>query len=134
MPSKSISELIANVEQQVAPLQNETFSPHAFIALKDAISTYILELVAESVKVSKRHRADSVSIAHVEQAAAYLVAASSRRLFRHLGTVGGILLGAAVSNLLAMVSSSAYTASGVTLTSILGVVGAFAVALHAANE
>lgn len=95
---------------------------------------HITELVNESVKVSKRHRADTVSAAHVERASEYLVTSTSRRIYRHLGTLGGILLGAALSNILAMTLAGQYTGGGTIVSASLGIVGAFMIALHIAKE
>ena len=110
------------------------FSPPAFSVLKEKIARHITELVNESVKVSKRHRADTVSAAHVERASEYLVASTSRKVYRHLGTVGGILLGAALSNLLSMTIAGQYTGAGTILSASLGVIGAFMIALHIAKD
>lgn len=115
-------------------LDSSPFSPPAFSLLKDKIAQHITELVNESVKVSKRHRADTVSAAHVERASEYLVASTSRKVYRHLGTVGGILLGAALSNLLSMTIVGQYTGGGTLLSAALGVVGAFMIALHIAKD
>ena len=101
---------------------------------KAKISEYVAELLSESVKVSKRHRADTVSAAHVERAAEYLVSNTSRRFYRHLGTVGGILLGAALSNILAMTLGGKYTGAGTVLSVAFGIIGAFVIALHVAKD
>ena len=53
----------------------------------------VRSLIVKSGKLSRRHHADLMSAAHVEQARDYLVTSSSRRWFRHVGAVGGILLG-----------------------------------------
>lgn len=121
-------------ERSLNAVDGSPFSPPAFGALKTKISQYVIELVDESIKVSKRHRADTVSAAHVERAAEYLVSSTSRRLYRHLGTVGGILLGAALSNILAMTLTSQYTGMGTMLSAALGIVGAFMIALHVAKD
>src|SRR3990172_11711465 len=100
--------VVAQAEAKLQGADASPFSPPAFGALKAHISDYITELVNESVKVSKRHRADTISAAHVERAAEYLVSSGSRRFYRHLGMVGGILLGAALSNILPMTLSRQY--------------------------
>jgi hypothetical protein len=92
------------------PVNTFPFSENSYSLLKTKIASYVSELVRESIKISKRHHADNVSAAHVEQASEYLVSSSSKKLFRHLGTLGGILLGAAISNLLAMTIANQYTA------------------------
>jgi hypothetical protein len=126
--------VVSQAETQLEGVDASPFSPHAFGTLRSKISEFVVELVNESIKVSKRHRADTVSAAHVERAAEYLVSSTSRRFYRHLGTVGGILLGAALSNILAMTLAGQYTGGGTILSVVLGVIGAFAIALHIAKE
>nr|VFJ91185.1 MAG: hypothetical protein BECKLFY1418B_GA0070995_102418 [Candidatus Kentron sp. LFY] len=86
------------------------------------------------MKVSRRHQADTVSAAHVERASEYLVTNTSRRIYRHLGTVGGVLLGAAISNILAMSLGCQYTGMGTVSSAVLGIIGAFMIALHIAKD
>ncbi|NNJ84100.1 MAG: hypothetical protein HKP13_04060 [Gammaproteobacteria bacterium] len=111
-----------------------SFSPSAFTTLETRIGQYISELVSESIKVSKRHQADTVSAAHVERANEYLVTNTSRRIYRHLGTVGGVLLGAALSHIPTMSSAGRYTSEETVLSAALGIVGAFMIALHMAKD
>jgi hypothetical protein len=125
---------VAQAEARLTGRDSSPFSPPAFAALKGKISEYVVELVNESIKVSKRHVADTVSAAHVERAAEYLVSSTSRRFYRHLGTVGGILLGAALSNILAMTLTAQYTGGGTIVSAALGIAGAFMIALHIAKE
>lgn len=125
---------VAQAETCLSGVDSSPFSPPAFSALKGKISEYVVELVNESIKVSKRHVADTVSAAHVERAAEYLVSSTSRRFYRHLGTVGGILLGAALSNILAMTLTGQYTGGGTIASIALGIAGAFMIALHIAKD
>lgn len=125
---------VARAEAQLSARDSSPFSPPAFSALKGKISEYVVELVNESIRVSKRHVADTVSAAHVERAAEYLVSSTSRRIYRHLGTVGGILLGAALSNILAITLAGQYTGGGTIVSAVLGIAGAFMIALHIAKD
>jgi hypothetical protein len=125
---------IRQAEKAIADTNLEPFSPQAFRALQRIVAWFISELVEQSVKVSKRHRADSVAESHVESAANFLVGDAPSRIFRHLGTVGGILLGAGLSNLLAMLATKVMSGLSVAITVMLGVVGAFLVALHIARD
>ena len=78
LPSESPHEsaaqaAIRQAEKAVADTDSEPFSPQAFQALQKIVAWFISELVEQSVRVSKRHRADSVAESHVESAARYLV-------------------------------------------------------------
>ncbi len=125
---------IENAEKELDTLEESPFSSSAFETLKDRISRFISELITESVKVAKRHNADTVSSNHVEKASDYLVAISGKKIFRHLGTIGGALLGAGISNILAMTTNNQFTTPSVAVTSALSIVGAFLIALHIAKD
>lgn len=84
--------------------------------------------------VARRHRADTVSPGHVDQATAHLISIRSSRVYRHLGTIGGIFLGASLSNILSMSLAAQYTREGTLASVAFGIVGAFLVALHMAKE
>jgi hypothetical protein len=131
---EEVRAVVHQVNEQIQDLEPSPFSPPAFATLKDKIGQYVIELVNESINVSKRHRADIVSSAYVERASEYLVSSTTGRLYRHLGTVGGILLGAALSNILAMTLAGRYTGGGTILSAALGIGGAFMIALHIAKD
>jgi hypothetical protein len=133
-PTHPVAQALHSATLTLASTPIAPFSRAAFSSLKDKISEYIDDLVTESVKVSKRHRADTVSSAHVAHASDYLVASNSRRVFRHLGTVGGILLGAALSNILTMTLDNKYSSLGIVVSVSLAVAGTFLVALHIAKD
>ena len=120
-------------EQELAGLDPTPFSPAAFGLLTRRVAEHIQDLFTEALRTARRHRADTVSATHVDQASQYLVASAGRRGYRHLGTVGGILLGAALSQFLAIVTSSQYTPTGILLAAGLGVAGAFMVAFDIAK-
>lgn len=133
-PTNEVGAIIKHAETEIDNISPSPFSPPAFATLKFKVAEYISDLVNESIKVSQRHQSDTVSSAHVERASEYLVSSTSRRLFRHVGTVGGILLGASLSNLLTMTIAGQYTAFGTLVSSGLGIVGAFLVALFMAKD
>ncbi len=132
--NQKVIAIISRAENQLQVTNSSPFSPPAFSIIKEKISQYVIELINESIKVSKRHRADTVSAAHVELASEYLVTSTARRFYRHLGTVGGILLGAALSNILAMTFAGQYTGGGTIVSASLGIGGAFMIALHIAKD
>lgn len=133
-PEETVQPVIEQAEEHIELLDLPPFSPPAFITLKAKIGQYVRELVNESIKVSIRHQADTVSAAHVGRASEYLVTNTSCRIYRHVGIVGGVLLGAALSHILEMSAVGQYTGEGTILSAILGVVGAFMIALHIAQD
>ena len=131
---REAAEVLQQAERQLDRIDPGPFSPQAFRVLRLKVSDYVRSLIVESAKISRRGRGDVISAAHVEQASDHLVTSSSRRWLRHLGTVGGILLGASLSNFLSMTTGNQYSATGVVVSAFLAVVGAFGVALHIGKE
>ena len=111
-----------------------SFSKNAKDVLRRKIRDYISQLISDSIKLSKRERADTVSAIHVEQASSNMKYYPTKRFFRHLGILGGIPLGACLSTLMTMISSDRYSAAAVFISAVLGIIGAFMVALHIAKD
>jgi hypothetical protein len=133
------SQLAAAVHEQVSSVfvgaEPSPFSPTAFKELEDSINEFIGDLVDESLKIAKRHQSEFVSANYVRQASEHLIASRTKRVFRHLGTVGGILLGGAMSNILAMAQAGTTFPIVGTLVSVgVGLVGSFLVAMHIAKD
>jgi len=126
--------IIDEAEGLLQGIDPSPFSPPAFNMLKAKIAEHVQDLVNESLRVSKRYRTDTVSAAHVERANEYLVLSTSRKIYRHLGTVGGIFLGTALSNILTMTLAGQYTGRATILSAVFGIVGAFMIALHIAKD
>lgn len=119
-----------NAKQPLEPLDSSQFSVQALSTLDRKVTEYAGLLASESIKLSRLYQADTVSAADVERASEYLFSNSRRRIFRRAGTIGGLLLGASLSNFLSMTAATGYNASGVLISACLGIVGAFLVALH----
>jgi hypothetical protein len=130
----AIDRTLQIVDGELAGVDASPFSPPAFDTLKQKVADYIRALIDESAKIAKRHDAETISETYVEDANRVLVSASGRRWFRHLGTVGGILLGASLSNMLSMITTQKFSAAPVLATMSLGIIGAFMVALHIAKD
>ena len=121
-------------ENELLNLDPYPFSPKAFKFLKDQISQYIKELVSESIRVSKRHRSDTVSIADIERASEYLIFSIRRKIFRHVGMLGGIFFGIALSTFISMWMISQYTKNGFLVSLLFGVTGSIMITLHVSKD
>src|SRR5213593_2036079 len=99
-PEPRVDLLLQEADRQLGGADPGPFSPAAFQVLKLKVAAYVRSLIVESSKIARRRRADVISSSHVEQASDYSVTSASHRWFRHIGTVGGILLGASLSNFL----------------------------------
>ncbi len=131
---KNVEEIIQRAENELGQIDPIPFSPQAFKTLKERTSENIRSIISESIKVSRRNRADIISASDVEKATEYLNSNYQRKWIRHLGTLGGIFLGTALSNFLSMTTSSQYTTTGVIVSAVLAIIGTFGVAFHIAND
>jgi hypothetical protein len=129
-----LQRLIKIAEEELSHTDPSPFSPSAFDRVKQKISEYTVELITESVKVARRHDSDSVSPSYVDRASEYLVSHSGNKTYRHLGTIGGILLGAVGSNVLSMITTHQFTLGGIIVTVILTLVGSFLVAVNMVKD
>lgn len=110
------------------------FSSNALVLLNERLRDYRVQMISESVKEMKRHQAETVSVANVQHASEHLISTPTQRFFGHVGTLGGILLGASISAIVSMTFVSQYTTAGIVFSAALGFVGAFMVALHVAKD
>jgi hypothetical protein len=129
MPENNKEKKLLDIDLNPYP-----FSPGAFKFLKEQISQHIKELVNESIRISKRHRSDTVSTAHIERASEYLIYSVRRKVFRHVGTLGGIFFGSALSIFLSMWMNSLYPGKGVLLSVVFGVIGSVMITLHMSKD
>lgn len=103
--------------------------------LRQKITDYIGDLISESLRVSKRHKADIVSQNHIEQANEHLISKRRSKLSYLAGTLGGIFLGATVSNIFGMmVLNQTYTITGIIVTVSIGVIGSFLISFNLNND
>jgi histone H3/H4 len=133
-PPSELQQIIDTAEQELRNTGHTPFTPHAFNHLKEKICQYAVELIVESVKVAKRHKSETVSTTHVEHASEYLISSASQKLYRHMGTIGGILLGIAGSTFLSMYTTGQSTPSAVAVVVITTLVGAILTAANMFKE
>jgi len=129
-PQLNLEEVTEHVYAELENARNTPFSERALEEVKARIKSYSAELIAESVKRAKRHQAEGVSSSDVRHASQYLVSNASHRIYRHAGTLAGLLVGAALSNIVAIVTTNQYGQSGVILTFVLSVVGTALITIH----
>lgn len=130
----ALERILEEADAQMQDIDGSPFTSPAFSALKEKTNEYITQLVLESVRVSKRYKTDTVSEVHVKQANEHLISGGSNRISRHLGTIGGILLGASLSNILAMTAANQFPPVGALSSIVLAMIGTFTVAFHIAKD
>jgi hypothetical protein len=110
------------------------FTPDGAAELEQRLDLFLTDLAAEARRIAKRHHADVVSPAHVRQAAEHLVTHKRRRLYALAGTMGGVVMGAAVSGILDAAHATTPEPAQLLATAGAGMAGAFALALQFAGE
>lgn len=122
----SISASIFETERMLDNVQNEKspFSDKAFNSLKKEIRNYIADLISESLRIARRNKSDNIDSAHVEQASAHLVSKKRSKINFMIGTFGGIMLGATLSNYLDhFVFNQPSTPNALIASSVVGMIG-----------
>lgn len=129
-PHVGLDKVIERVNAELKAAHSTPFSEQALREFQEQIENYAIELIKESVKRAKRHQAEGVSSPDVRHASQYLVSNTSHRIYRHAGTLAGLLLGTALSNTAAIITTSQYGQSGVILTFVLALVGTIFITIH----
>lgn len=130
-----IEKIIKEVEFTTTNIASEPFTPQGFVKYKEKIGTYISALYIESQKTAKRHKVDNVSESHVETASSYLIKNRDSKISKLMGVLGGVFLGAAVSNILALtVLGQAFSITGLVVTIVLGILGSFMIGINMMKE
>ena len=133
--SNQLSDAIKEANDTLNSFESSPFSEKAYDSLKENITSYIGQIITESIRISKRHKADLVSQSHVEDANDNLISKKRSKLNYLAGTLGGIFLGATVSNIFGMlVLNQVFNNAGIIATIIIGIFGAFLVAVNLSNE
>lgn len=108
--SPSRSEQIQKLVEDLENISNNTpgslFSDNAFSVFKEKVNEYLLSLIIESNKISKRNKTDQISADHVVQASTCLMSKNRSKISQLLGTLGGILLGAVVAYVITIYNTS----------------------------
>lgn len=134
-PKDLVTDVVSTARQSLSAMDSAPFTPSAFALLQDTVDEFIGDLMDEALRIAKRHKSEVVSANYVQAASSYLVTSRARRLFRHMGTIGGILLGGALSNILAMAQAgSTFPVIGTLVSIGVGLVGSFLVAIHIAKD
>ena len=119
----NLEEILKAADESLSSIDPYPYSPKAFILTKSIIHQFIIQLVAESLKIAKRHGSDTISEDYVKTASQYLNFKSST-LIRNLGTLGGILFGVSFSSLLSTAKNNNLNAKIIVIAFVLVIIGA----------
>lgn len=133
-PSEELQRIVEAASKELDQVPHTPYSDNAFERLKYKVGEFTAQLITESIKSARRHNSETVSPFDVEKASQYLVSSSSHKIYRHMGTIGGLVLGTGAANGLSILTTSQFTPIGLVITFILILLGAFMVAFHIAKE
>ncbi|MBP7716107.1 MAG: hypothetical protein KA094_02315 [Methanoregulaceae archaeon] len=129
-----IEEIVRESDTVFQQIDPNPFSQQAFLKLKDNINQYISQLITESIKISERRKEDTVSSNDVDKASEYLISSNYRAGYRHLGTIGGLLLGTSLSTAASMTLTNEFTIVSILFALVAGITGGFLIALQITRE
>jgi len=127
-------QIIEAAEQELRKANETPFTPRAFDNLTDKITEYSVLLITEAVKIAKRHNSETVSSSHVEHASEYLISNPSRKVYRHMGALGGAFLGVGGSSFASMLSTNQFTPNGVAITFVATLLGGVLTTVHVVKD
>lgn len=120
-----VDQISASAQRSLQNTRLPPFTPKAERQLLDEVSTYVNDLISESVRSARRQGLEeAVGGHHVEGAARHLSSAGGSKFATSLGGVGGILFGAALGNFLTIVDDNTLSRTTVVVTTSTGLVGA----------
>jgi hypothetical protein len=121
-----IKQLTRQAEEKLSTVPQIQFSPQALQVLRTNVTTYVIELSVEALKVARRNQSpDAICADHVAQAAKHMVSKGISPPSRLVGLFAGAFLGAAFSGMVSMAIAGAYPVKGVIATVAFATVGAF---------
>lgn len=132
--NNEMNEVATQIDLFLKNIDSAPFSSPAFSVLKAKINQHIFDLVKESAIVAKRDQADSISVKHVEIASNHLILKGQKRIYKLIGTVGGLAMGTCISVLCSMVLTPQFTLSGILICTFSGMIGSFLLALNFSKE
>ena len=122
-PQPNLDEVIERATAELKKAESTPFSEHALEEFEQQVGTYVVELIQESVKRAKRYQAEGVSSSDVRHASQYLVSSPSHKIYRHAGALGGLFFGAALSQIMSMITTRQYGLDGIVITFALTLIG-----------
>lgn len=133
-PQPNLDKVIERATAELNRTDSTPFSEHALEEFQEQVGAYTVELIKESVKRAKRHQAEGVSSSDVRHASQYLVSSPSHKIYRHAGALGGLLFGAALSNVVSMITTRQYGLDGIIIIFALTLIGTSLITLHMVKD
>jgi len=129
-----LARILQATETSLKEIDQTPFSAKGFERLREKINEYIIQLVTESVKVTKAREADSISPSYVDHASKYLISGRGSKLYKLVGIIGGVLFGIGTTNVVRMILDNQYSTRGIIVSFACTVVGALTISLQVAKD
>jgi len=126
----AVRESIENATKILAQSKISAFDDAGYQSYGQHIEEYAVELGKEAHRISRRQNATSITQFCVDRAGHHLTAFTSRRWQKQLGTIGGTLLGAALSSMLAILLEEEPNNSLMVVTMVIAIIGSACIAIH----
>jgi hypothetical protein len=133
-PPSELARILEATQIAVEQIDRTPFSVGGFNRLKQKIDEYIVQLVTESVRVSKAREADSISSSYVDHASRYLISGRGSKLSKLVGIFGGVLFGVGTTTVVRMILDNSYSTRGIIIAFACTVVGALTISLQATRD
>lgn len=122
--------LVRTLKDHTQNLDPTPFSQNAFDLLKTTIIEYSSELIQESDRIRERQELDIISPKHILAARDNLKANKPNKIYKHCGTLGGILFGAGFTALPPILLLSPIPFNYLIFSIISLVIGASLMTIH----
>lgn len=123
-----------DAENNIRKIKNNRISEKGLDTLMSSIEYYISELISESTRISKREKTDVISSDQIKRANYNIVKKKFSIFRKNIGTIGGLLLGASLSNLLSFLFVDNVSINSIIITVILSIIGSFFIASQMSDK
>lgn len=127
---QEIERIVYAANKELVYDDTSPFTKKGFTEYRNNITEYIDDLFHESLKISKRNRTELISASHVRSASFNLINKSKSRIKNLYNSIGGLLLGITLSNLVSLAALNVeYNKIGIIVIVCLGIIGSFLLSL-----
>ena len=125
-----IKRIITEVEKSTSNIPYQPFSPEGYRNFKLKIAIYISTFYIEAQQSAKWRRANVISDSDVDDAFNNLIRNTQSKTSKLLGIIGGLLTGAVLSHIFAVISKNEINTLEFIITVIFGLIGGALLAIN----
>lgn len=125
-----IERILQSIDSILQKVKQKQFSDGGWVRLDVKIKQYVNQLIKESVKVARKHKADSVSPSFVNHASDYLLSGRASWWQKLWEIIANVSLGIGSTIMISMMLANKYSSVGVIFSVVLILIGVIAVVLQ----